>query len=122
MRPSGRLLPVRWAVRERHNIKAARAICVDATVTKSTKPGYGFTGIIFWQQDNDNHFAYDYSPEQGVFRVSLVSKGKVLSPVDWTETTVVKQGVSQTNSLEVETKGKRSDPLHERHEDWRVQR
>lgn len=79
-------------------------VCVDVTVTDAPDVHNSPAGLIFWWKDWDN-FYYAFSWTDGGVEVRRVVKGKV-SVVFTTGVEAIKQGVGQTNSMELRLKPK----------------
>jgi hypothetical protein len=77
--------------------------CVTVTLAKSDDPAYG-GGLVFWAKDFDDYYYLQLSGN-GYFQIARWANGRFLYPVPWRENASVKQGVGQTNQLEVITKG-----------------
>ncbi len=78
--------------------------CVDITIADAPVPDYTSVGMIFWWSDWDNYYDVSYWPN-GLVNISRVVKGKAnfliaANPKNFNK------GVGQTNSLEIDLKGK----------------
>jgi hypothetical protein len=84
------------------------SLCVDIKLAESSDVGSTNLGAIFWAVDYANFYALYIGTDgkQGFFKVTRLSKGRWLTPVDWTPDPAIKFKLGETNSIEVQTKGR----------------
>jgi hypothetical protein len=78
--------------------------CMDMTIVEAPDQEYTSGGFIFWWTDWDNYYYMNYWPN-GLVNISRVVKGKTMFLIDANPTNI-KKGLGQTNSLEIDLKGK----------------
>ena len=78
--------------------------CVDTTIVDAPVPDYTSVGMVFWWTDWDNYYYLNYWPS-GLVNINRVVKGKASFLVA-ANPTKLNKGVGQTNSLELDLKGK----------------
>ena len=79
-------------------------VCVDMTIVEAPDPDRSPIGLDFWWQDWDNYY-YLYYWTNGYLEVRRLVKGKSQTIVSM-ETLALKQGVGQTNHIELQLRPK----------------
>jgi hypothetical protein len=85
-------------------------ICVDAAVVETTNLDYTPIGVLFWFEDFDNFYKFNYWPSGG-FSVDRVTRGQWLYPFPYSETLALKTGLGKVNQIEIRLKGKQATIL-----------
>jgi hypothetical protein len=76
---------------------------INVNMAKSEDQSWG-GGLVFWATDYDNYYALLVSGD-GQFSIRRYVNARSLAPVDWRESSALKQGIGQINHLRVVTKG-----------------
>jgi hypothetical protein len=82
-------------------------VCVTAKTVAAINPLKTMAGIVFWYQDNQNLYVFEYAAN-GNAAVYRQQRGKWISPVGWQPAPGLKQGDGAVNELRVVTVGNRA--------------
>ncbi|MBI2485449.1 MAG: hypothetical protein HYW01_00515 [Deltaproteobacteria bacterium] len=76
---------------------------INVSMAKSEDQSWG-GGLVFWATDYDNYYALLVSGD-GQFSIRRYVNARSMAPVDWRESSALKEGIGQVNYLRVVTKG-----------------
>lgn len=79
-------------------------LCAETNFIDNPAADQTESGLIFWGSDYDNFYMFRISGI-GAYSVARKSHGKWLTPVNWTNSSAIKQGTNQWNELDVQMKG-----------------
>jgi hypothetical protein len=78
----------------------AADVCVDMTIAETSDPSLNPIGLVWWWENWDNYYKLLYWADAAYIEVRRFVKGNSTTPVAL-ETLALKQGLGQTNHIEV---------------------
>ena len=81
-------------------------LCTQINFIETADPNTTTAGVVFWGADDANFYSFSIS-SLGTFAVQRQTNSKWLTPMSWTQTPALKQGLNQWNEVEVQTRGNR---------------
>lgn len=84
------------------------SICVLAAIAEASAIDSVQALVLFWGVDYDNLYELNIGSDgkTGYYKIERISKGKSLTPVDWTSDPAIKFNIGDQNQIEVRLAGR----------------
>jgi hypothetical protein len=96
----GVLVSKGWGIVNGTTLSGAADVCVDMTIAEVPEPNVSPIGLVWWWESWDNYYVLYYWADSPVIEVRRIVKGKSQTLVAM-ETLALKQGVGETNHVEL---------------------